>query len=332
MNSKNLMIIIVVLALITAGEAWYIRDQQDQIENLNFRIMSLKYQNNILSSRCNVLESNISAVLGELEGEIKELNVEYSQLETEYEALLFDFNNMVYEFEKLQGNNDELENELEIFAAQFKHLQDNINSRLGIDGNLSRFVTPTDPEVVDLMLEITGGHEDPNSFDELWEDYENLFDWVTATISYSTDSPYPYLYSDPSYPVRWLEHSVRFPNETLADQTGDCEDQAILLLSTMIAHNNRFAKWCISLKWDGGGHVAVAIPESGGRLAIVDPTGNYHSGTALNFLSEPVEEAIENLLHRWDEPSIHVDSVFDDGFFKGFESTEEFYEWFESNY
>jgi chaperonin cofactor prefoldin len=332
MNSKNLAIIIVILMLTVAGETLYIRNQQGQIDSLNFRIMSLQYQNNVLSTRCSVLESNISEALSELEDVIKELKKEYSQLDIEHENLQFDFNHMANNFEKLQNSNIELEDEFNIYSAQFKLLQKDVNSRLGLDGNLSRFVTPTNPEVINLMLEVTGGYEEPDSIDELWEDYKALFDWVTTMISYSVDSPYPYLYSDPSYSVKWLDHSVRFPNETLADKTGDCEDQAILLLSVMNAHNNRSVKWCISLKWEGGGHLAVAFPVSGGRIAILDPTGDYYSGTVLRFSSEPVNEAIQKWFSRWNEKDIYIDSVFNDNFYVEFESIDEFYEWFEFNF
>lgn len=332
MKSRRVTPFFVALTLVVLIESGYIIHQQDQIEGLNFRILSLQYQNSVLSSRCNALELNMSEVLGELEDEIKELKTEYTQLKMDYEALQYDYNNLEYDFGKLQENNNELMSQFGNYTVQYKQLRETINSRLALDGNLSRFVTPRDPAVKEMMLEITGGREDPESTDEFWEDTRALYDWVTERISYGADSPYPYLYSDPSYPARWFEHSVRYPNETLIDGTGDCEDQAILLLSMMMAHNEQYAMWCISLKWEGDGHLAVAFPVAGGRMAILDPSGGYISGTAMAFSSEPVGKAVGDWINILDDPDVHVSSVFNDELYVEFESTKEFIEWFNSNY
>lgn len=332
MNARLLTIFLIALTLSAVGEAWYIVHQQNQIGGLNFRILSLQYQNSVLSSRCSVLESNMSEVLGELEDQIEVLQSEYDQLKEDHEALQLDHNLLEHDFKKLRLSKREIWDQLGNYTAQFKQLKETVNHRLALDGNLSRFVTPHDNAVIDAMLDITAGHEDPDSLDEYWEDIWTLYDWITETISYGADSPYPYLYSDPSYPVRWFEHSVRYPNETLSDRTGDCEDQAILLLSLSIAHSEQNAKWCISLKWEGGGHVGVAIPATGGEIAILDPAGGYFSGTGLDFSSQPIEEAIEEWIDRLDSHDVQVNSVFNDKLFIEFTSTREFLDWFSSNY
>ena len=128
--------------LVVLSEAGYILHQQDQMEGLNFRILSLQYQNSVLSPRCNALELKKSEVLRELEGEIKDLKTEYTQLKTDYEALQYDYNNLEYDFNKPRGSNDELLSQFGNYTAQYKQLRESINSRLALDGNLSRFVTP----------------------------------------------------------------------------------------------------------------------------------------------------------------------------------------------
>lgn len=329
---KGLSIVIAVLAISAVGEAWYIVNQQTQIEELNFRITSLQYQSTILTARCNKLEYNMSDIQEEFDRQISEIQSEYDGLEVDYNELQKDYSSITYDLEKLEERNKEIQSEFDEYTADFKRLKNMVNSRLSLDGNLSGFVTPQDPYVVERMLEATGGYSDPDSFIEFWEDALSLYDWVTANIMYNSDSPYPYLYSDPSYPVRWLKHSVRYPNETLSDGTGDCEDQALLLLSMLIAHDDLYAKWCISLKWDGGGHMAVAFPVTGGRLAILDPANEYYSGTGLSFASQPVEEALESWISRWYDPTVYVNSIFDETSFYEFESTEEFIEWFSSHF
>ena len=330
--TKGLSLVIAVLVISAVGEAWYIVNQQNQIEELNFRITSLQYQSTVLTAWCNKLEYNMSDIQEEFEYQMREMQAEYDGLEVDYIELQRDHSSTTYTLEKLQASNEDLQSEFEEYTAHFKQLQNVVNSRLSLDGNLSGFVTPQDPLVVEKMLEATGGYSDPGSFIEFWEDAFGLYDWVTANIIYGSDSPYPYLYSDPSYPVRWLEHSARYPNETLSDGTGDCEDQALLLLSMLTAHDDLYTKWCISLKWEGGGHMAVALPVTGGRLAILDPANEYYSGTGPNFVSQPVEEALESWISRWNDPTVYVNSIFDETSFYEFESTEEFLEWYSTNF
>ena len=133
-----------------------------------------------------------------------------------------------YSLTVLKEDNEALSEEFNEYVDQFKQIRGEINSRVGIDGNLSGFVTPQDPAVVGQMLSITGGHDDPDSLDELWGDYESMYRWVTSRISEELDSPYPYIYADSSQQILWVKYSVRYPNETLLDRYGDCEDQAIL--------------------------------------------------------------------------------------------------------
>jgi len=332
MTPRVTAIFLLLLALSTMGEAWYIVNQQSQIDQLKFRISSLQSQNAALSSSLSVLESNMSGVLGELESEISKMRLEYSQLENEHNNLKDEYDHLESNVEMLLDSKEELESQFGNYTANFKQLRNEVNSRLALDGNLSRFITPGDPALIERMLEITGGHENPQSLTELWEDYKALYDWTTASITYGADSPYPYLDTDPTSPVRWVEHSVRFPNETLSDGTGDCEDQAILLLSMMIAYNEPLAKWCISLQWEGGSHMAAAFPVKGRKLVILDPAVDYHTGTGSELSSKPVEEAIKDWISMWDSDSVFVRSVLNDKYYIVFDSTEEFLEWFHSTY
>ncbi|MGD2201324.1 MAG: hypothetical protein PVJ38_06825, partial [Candidatus Bathyarchaeota archaeon] len=65
MKSRDLIILLILLSILSAGEGWYIFNQQGQIEELNFRISSLQYQSIVLSTRCSILETNMSAITEE---------------------------------------------------------------------------------------------------------------------------------------------------------------------------------------------------------------------------------------------------------------------------
>jgi hypothetical protein len=332
LRQKNVTILLVIMVLLTLGGAWYINDQRGQIEALNFRIMSLQYQNSVLTSRCNALESNLSSVFEEFEVEIAALQEDYAAIESLYNTLLYNYDSMEYEVIRQSESRSEIEEEFNVYMAQFKQLKDDVNSRLAFDGDLSRFVTPEDPAVIEMMVEISGGLETWGSMSEFWSDSKVLHDWVVENIAYAVDSPYPFLYSDPAESVRWFMQSVRYPNETLTDRSGDCEDQAILLESMMEAHNERFTHWCISVQWEGDGHVGVGIPIEGGRLAILDPSGGYHSGSGDSLSSEPVAVALEGWMSIVSDKEMYVNSVFSHELYVEFDSTDEFLIWFGTNY
>ena len=332
LRQKNVTILLVVITMLALGGAWYVNDQRKQIEALNFRILSLQYQNSVLTSRCNALEANLSSVFDEFEVEIAALQDDYAELESLYLTLEYEYDRMEYDLYWESEKRAEIEEEYSVYMAEFRQLKEDVNSRLAFDGDLSRFVTPGDPAVIEAMQVITGGLETWGSMSEFWGDSMLLHEWIVGNIAYAVDSPYPYLYSEPSEAVRWFDQSVRYPNETLTDASGDCEDQAILLESMMEAHNEWFTQWCISVQWEGDGHVGVGIPVEGGRLAILDPSGGYHSGAGESLLSMPVADVLDDWISVVSDKETHVNSVFGSELYVEFESTEEFLDWFAENY
>ena len=330
MNSRVSTIALVLLATASIGEAWFITNQQNQIDQLNFRIMSLQYQTTVLSARSSLLESNMSDVLAEFENRVEEILDENAKLELAYTDIVDENERLEYSLAVLQHDHEDLLEDFGEYVDQFTQIRGEINSRVGIDGNLSRFVTPQDPAVVGWILAITGGYEDPNSTDEIWEDYEVLYRWVTSRIREELDSPYPYIYADSSRQIRWVKHSVRYPNETLADLAGDCEDQAILLLSMMTAYSDRPEKWSISIDWEGGGHVAVAYPSGDGGLVILDPTRDYRADSLVS--GEPASVALEEWISRFSHDDAYVNSVYDGEMYLEFKSTADFLAWFNTTY
>jgi hypothetical protein len=326
MDSRVSIIALALLATASIGEAWFITNQQNQIDQLNFRIMSLQYQATVLSDRSSLLESNMSDVLAEFENRVKEIQDENTKIEQENTEIVDENERLEYSLTDLQRDHEQLSEELEEYVDLFNQIRGEINSRVGIDGNLSGFVTPQDPAVVGQMLSITGGHDDPNSLDELWGDYESMYRWVTSRISEELDSPYPYIYADSSQQIRWVKHSVRYPNETLLDRYGDCEDQAILLLSMMTAYSDQVEKWCISIDWEGGGHVAVAYLSGNGGLVILDPTREYRSDSLA--LGEPASVALGEWMEIFSHEDAYVDTVYDGEMYLEFGSTADLITWF----
>jgi hypothetical protein len=321
-----------MLAISSLGEALHIISLNGRVNQDELRISSLQYQNTELTERCIQLETNISGIIGEFEAEIKSLEANYSELRTEHFELNSSYKELEESYSYLLITRGELQGHYNKYVSEYEGLRKEVNSRLGLEDTIVKFITPDDPAVVIRVMEVTKGWEIPGSEEELLGDYKALYDWIRLRIDGSIDSPYPFLDLTPSYPVRWVGNSVRFPVETLEDMAGDCEDQAILLLSMMIAYNEVDAKWCISYEWDEGAHVAVGMPVQGGGLIILDPAAGYHTGTASTLIGRPVEEVIDGWIGRWEEKGVFISSIFNVEMRQKFSSTEEFLEWFQTNY
>ncbi len=166
-------------------------------------------------------------------------------------------------------------NENSKMLSQYVGLKQEIDVRLGLtQEDKQSFITPNDSSVSAKVLEITGVYS--GNVSEIWRDYKRLYSWVVSNISYSYDSYMPILPESISGGLIWHQDYWRMPEETLEDETGDCEDMAVLLASMLRSYNEgEYAIWALRIRSGDVGHVAVAFPVQGGRLTILDPAGNY---------------------------------------------------------
>ena len=128
----------------------------------------------------------------------------------------------------------------------------------------------------------------------------------------------------------WRQDYWRMPEETIENETGDCEDMAVLLASMLRSYNEEeYAIWVLEIRSGESGHVAVAFPVQGGKLAILDPAGNYYTGQYGSLDSSSVSIAVNNWLSHWQSemPGAEIVGVFSEDIFEEFSSTAEFVTW-----
>ena len=227
----------------------------------------------------------------------------------------------------------ELKAEHEQMLSDYASLREQINLRLGFGEDSQRFITPDDPEISALVLEITEGYSEDAT--EFWRDYGRMFRWVIGNIEYSSDSPTPVLPESIDGALEWRNDFWRTPAETIRDETGDCEDLSALLASMLLNYNQRrFTIWIVGIQTFGStpkGHVAVAIPIESNQLTIFDPSARYH--TPFPHLggigTQEVTLAVADwTTHLKDEmPGAQVYVVFSEDFYQEFTSTQEFIDW-----
>ena len=122
-----------------------------------------------------------------------------------------------------QSRLETVENEKEQMLNQYTSLREQVNVRSGLTAeDRQSFITPSSSLVSSKVLEVTGGYSENAS--EYWRDFELLYRWVVNNISYSYDSYLPLFPESMSGGLQWRQDYWRKPEETIGDETGDCED------------------------------------------------------------------------------------------------------------
>ena len=121
------------------------------------------------------------------------------------------------------------------------------------------------------------------------------------------------------------------------DRAGDCEDASLLLASMLANYNEgRLEVWIIGVQNENRRHIAVAYPVEGGLITILDPSGNYYTWhySWSELRAYDVAVVIRYWLRDWEPvmPGAEVYAIFSDQFYMPFSGTEEFVNWFHSEY
>jgi len=255
----------------------------------------------------------------------------YGSLRSSYEELLNRYNDLASRYTVLYNEYTALLNKYNYFIAWYSNLRNQVNVRIRpYLNNVTMYITPDDPLVVSLMLSVTGGWSNPSDMSEAWSDMYKLYKWVVDNIMYSYDSPEPLL-PDIGGSVIWWNEFWRFPNETIRDRTGDCEDMANLLASLILAHNGKkYEVWVMLIDFGSSGHAAVVIPVKGGKIAILDPAGRYYTSTWYGSLTaRDVAEELQRYFQHWGL-SGRVVAIYSYNMYRTFNSNEEFIQYVRS--
>ncbi|MBO3800106.1 MAG: hypothetical protein FGF52_03530 [Candidatus Brockarchaeota archaeon] len=344
---------IICLLLLFSSYSSY-ADLNNRYQHLNSRYLDLEADYNSLQTRYETLESSYSS----LQNDYAILFREHTTLQGNYATLRNDYQSLQSSYSKISNDREILLNTLSSVNQSLQSLYDVISIRDPYGEECCKIVTIDDPQLRSLVQSITGGWDGTN--DDFWADLSKLQEWIMSNIKYSYDTYTPSLslttcrlhLSLGEYVVRypvltpragsyWREEFWKFPNETLKNKHGDCEDQAILLLSMIRC----YFKYCVRTLYDAyamsisgptetSGHMAVVIPVAGGKITILDPAGKYATGLEL-FLTRRItarfaEEEINDYLRYWQNSGYaftRVDYVFNEATFKSFNNLSEFISW-----
>lgn len=275
-----------------------------------------------------ILTAFLAAALVAEIGENARLNREYADfdetkraLDDEIDALERDKRILADEIEDLEDDMDYLEAKIDSLNGDIEDLENEISEwwyiyRLRVGEYPYDLVTPDDPTIVWRSGQILGADADG---DLTWNDMFAINDWVYTNIAYSYD---PYI-TNPDNGREWEYWQT--PEETLARGEGDCDDQANLALSLMLAEENSPWLWgAIVYFSDGTGHVGIFVDVIDDQMAVLDPTWGWRSP---NSQSEPLA------LNEWASSGGHgsvidVAELYSDTGSERFDTLQDFYDWF----
>jgi hypothetical protein len=311
------------------------------------------------------LQLNNANSSGTRTSDMAKLQDDYDALQTKYYALLGNYSNLEYEYQNVLLQNPSLSvpnpadsgsadtqqmlsryqalqqmyinliNEYNQYIANYQKLKATSDVRL-MQGDLRSLVTPNDPEIINLVRNITGkvNSTDVNNY---WKDIKSMYDWVDQNIEYRDDGLYVRLPDDPADVstdgLPQTNQMAQLPNETLTLKMGDCEDYAVLLVSMIRAYfgQQNYLAECIWITGEHAGHVAIVIPVSGEKIIILDPIRDYYSHDTLGNMAEnTISSEIYNWMQIW-RPSlgndVHVYRIFSDYMDKTFTGTQAYVDW-----
>ena len=284
--------------------------------------------------------STLRIQYGTLSDEYDELSSDYDDLSDDYDALQAahsslqtDYNALQMQYNDLDINYDDLTNAYNSYVSAYQSIVSDVNLYSFHPSEAEKsLITWDDPDVADVVWDITHGWSDTLDWDEYWADVKAMYDWVVNNIEYSYDQYYPILPDDPRDGVTFFDEVWQTPAQTLELGEGDCEDMAILLCSMVLNYNdNDYWVEVIAIT----GHAAVYLPVVNDQICILDPTGQYYTNNGAPFFAITQKDTTTEVnawLHQWDiwapEDAPHqIDWIFSNDIWQEFNSNIEFIDW-----
>jgi hypothetical protein len=317
---KSLVVILPVLIVLSFSSSLYFYGQY----------IALLERYDELTKSYNKLEGGYRS----LQAEYTLLTANYTSLQNSYRMLNESYRSLLRKYAELEGTYRDLEDsythlkdayiamqgEYQSLVKSYEDWRRYAISYISFEDSVSRVLSSS--EISNLILIVRMIVSYPN---DPWRSMKELYDYVRSNIKYAYDPPIPY-----PPPIDSLEQAtyikeafyevILAPSETLTLKQGDCEDQAILLYALIRCYQHyiygeEYALWLFSIRFDNGiGHLAVALPVSGGKLTILDTAGGYYTGYPWNLKAEDPYKELDRYSNWFDRNGgISTIKVYDVG-------------------
>lgn len=301
MSNKSGYVIGFILGLVISSALSYILVLQPTQQNLNAIIDREEEQINTLTI------------------ENRNLNDELEDLTVDHEMLQIQYTSKTSEFALLKAEHGTLTQKYERTYDDWVHLSEDV---MDLYDTLRSYIDLE--EAIHLII----NNEELNKIAETIEDVSNMetdhwdacwliHKYVRDEIKYAYDCEMPYITTYSYYPEETDTQLTGFETGTLQNyyqsldytveyKQGDCDDQAVLEYA-MIQYYQKYIYGTlynlylarISLN-DGNSHMAVFMPVVDNQICILDPAGQYQTGSWNYIQSKKASTELYNYRDIWD--------------------------------
>ena len=269
---------------------------------------------------------NIKTEYNELKEEMKSINQSAINWKNKYYNLQNQYNTLQKQYNTLQNNYSSLQSQYNNIQNEYNNYKEMVNMRTPTGNEKCKFITPDDDSVKTRAASILGGGFDGSLSTG---DIDKINDWVYDHIDYNHD-----VYVGEKGKIG--KECWQYPSETLNLGYGDCEDQALLVISMCLAEEKVGWLYCAEVEFTKGSekinHVCIFINVQDDKMAIVDPTLKnddwLNPGGWISTEARYEPSALDDYRKAMGADSIRVKSVFNMNIYKSFSNNEAFYNWF----
>ena len=293
-----------------------VTDLEDQVLDMSTQVSSLESANMELWSQITDLtaqntekESTIADLVSARARAtqlIEDLEEDYNDLEDDYASLQSSYNNKVNDYNQVYSN-------LKTLSENVLDLYEELRSYVSLEDAIPRVINYEEILKISEKIESVTGR-DPDS----WDGYYKIHRYVRDDIYYTYDAEIPFIASytytgSPYSPVvtgfncETGQNMIQDLEYTVEYEQGDCDDQAILEYCMIQYYREYILDIHYSLYLahvtfnDDNAHVAVFIPVSEGRICILDPAGQYQTGSWNYITGEDADRELLDYRDHWDD-------------------------------
>lgn len=153
---------------------------------------------------------------------------------------------------------------------------------------------------------------------EIWDGINSIHQYIRDEIKYAYDAEFPLITSynfkgDENSPqihdfnTSLRQNVLQSLSFTVEYEQGDCDDQAMLEFA-MIKYYERYileeeySLFLVRVTFvNGDSHLAVFQPVSDGRICVLDPAGNYQTGSRSYVEAESIRTELYEYQDTWED-------------------------------
>ncbi|MCW4014238.1 MAG: hypothetical protein NWF07_14805 [Candidatus Bathyarchaeota archaeon] len=261
-------------------------------------------------------QSTITTLTNEntqLTSQLTELNEDYDNLRTQYTAKTHELTELQTDYGSLRQDYEQTYTDWITLSEDVLDFYNYIQSYVNTEDSFKRVYTTTELEKIADTIEDVTRMEDDN-----WQAYWYIHQYVRDEIQYAYDEEIPVITTYTYYPdapdtqltgfqTSTRENYLQNLDYTIEYQQGDCDDQAMLEYAMIqyygeYIYGTQYRLYLAMITFNNGiSHLAVFMPVQNNQICILDPSGNYQTGTWTSITAKTASTELTKYDTHWTE-------------------------------